>query len=712
MNINEALEKAVRYHKSGDIENADILYTAILESNPNHSDANHNLGLIAEELGKYEQATPLFRLALEADRNREQFWLSYLKNFLKLRRTDEAEKVLDEAVSVLEKFNRGFTEIGKFYLTYNNPSKALAFFEKANSSKNQDLELEANIGRANYFLGKYKKAVEIFTAVAVKEPDNAELWNDLGASYVSLSQIDNAITAFSKSLVLDENQANAGFNLGLALQNREISKWDNNLAKALIKLIRHPSYVNPSQLHNSIRPVLFSNSKFREVLKLLKNKQKADLNECIRCFESSELFLAYLTSCPIADLNIETMLVSFRKLYLKAVVKDDFEPRSYIFLDSLTEQLFVNEFVYYESPDETSEVENLLMLISDYVATHNSLPRKMVTALSLYRDISPYPWVNYLVGNFDYSVVYRLYVEEPQSESKIATTIKSSPVEKDISKDVMGQYEKFPYPRWVKVALNPSPINFAEYLKKQNLDINFTEKHEGDIRCLIAGCGTGHHSIGSAAGIKNYTITAIDLSSASLAYAKRKTMQLGISNIEYYKKDLLELNKDDFGVFDVIECAGVLHHLKDPRKGLKTLVNLLKPAGIIRLGLYSRMARSEISKYRDRTKITAEEIRNFRQDIIDDEVNWTSDLVKSRDFFCLSGVKDLVFHEQETQYDLNQIKELLQDSKLKFCGFDSDAQKNSKIPTKDLMDLHVWHQFESENPKFFAGMYQFWCQKI
>ena len=112
------------------------------------------------------------------------------------------------------------------------------------------------------------------------------------------------------------------------------------------------------------------------------------------------------------------------------------------------------------------------------------------------------------------------------------------------------------------------------------MDINFTEKHEGDIRCLIAGCGTGHHSIGSAAGIKNYTITAIDLSSASLAYAKRKTMQLGISNIEYYKKDLLELNKDDFGVFDVIECAGVLHHLKDPRKGLKTLVNLLKPAGV------------------------------------------------------------------------------------------------------------------------------------
>ena len=125
MNINEALEKAVRYHKSGDIENADILYTAILESNPNHSDANHNLGLIAEELGKYEQATPLFRLALEADRNREQFWLSYLKNFLKLRRTDEAEKVLDEAVFVWKTLTRLYGN-RKIHLTYNN-HKALAF---------------------------------------------------------------------------------------------------------------------------------------------------------------------------------------------------------------------------------------------------------------------------------------------------------------------------------------------------------------------------------------------------------------------------------------------------------------------------------------------------------------------------------------------------------------------------------------------------------
>ena len=40
---------------------------------------------------------------------------------------------------------------------------------------------------------------------------------------------------------------------------------------------------------------------------------------------------------------------------------------------------------------------------------------------------------------------------------------------------------------------------------------------------LIAGCGTGQHSIGTAAKFKGSKVLAIDLSLASLSYAKRKT---------------------------------------------------------------------------------------------------------------------------------------------------------------------------------------------
>ena len=56
---------------------------------------------------------------------------------------------------------------------------------------------------------------------------------------------------------------------------------------------------------------------------------------------------------------------------------------------------------------------------------------------------------------------------------------------------------------------------------------------------------------------------AIDLSISSLKYAKRKTKELGIENIEYIQHDILDL-KNLNRKFDIIECAGVLHHMNDP----------------------------------------------------------------------------------------------------------------------------------------------------
>ena len=62
-------------------------------------------------------------------------------------------------------------------------------------------------------------------------------------------------------------------------------------------------------------------------------------------------------------------------------------------------------------------------------------------------------------------------------------------------------------------------------------------------RILVAGCGTGQHSIGTASRFKDSNVLAIDLSRRSLAYAKRKTLELGVNNIEYMQADILDLEK-------------------------------------------------------------------------------------------------------------------------------------------------------------------------
>jgi hypothetical protein len=68
----------------------------------------------------------------------------------------------------------------------------------------------------------------------------------------------------------------------------------------------------------------------------------------------------------------------------------------------------------------------------------------------------------------------------------------------------------------------------------------------------------------------------------------------------------------------------------------------------------------------------------------------------------MSTLRDLLFHVQEHRFTIPQIDASLTQLGLVFCGFE-----NKKV----LYDLEKWDTFEKENPRTFATMYQFWCQK-
>ena len=79
-----------------------------------------------------------------------------------------------------------------------------------------------------------------------------------------------------------------------------------------------------------------------------------------------------------------------------------------------------------------------------------------------------------------------------------------------------------------------------------------------------------------------------------MSYAKRKSEELGIKNIEFIQTDIL--NFKILIKFDIIESVGVLHHMDDPFEGFQILTNILKDQGRIMIGLYSKTARQHITK--------------------------------------------------------------------------------------------------------------------
>ena len=52
LTIEQALQRAVEAHKAGKLQDAEVLYRAILQAQPKHPDANHNLGVLAVSINK------------------------------------------------------------------------------------------------------------------------------------------------------------------------------------------------------------------------------------------------------------------------------------------------------------------------------------------------------------------------------------------------------------------------------------------------------------------------------------------------------------------------------------------------------------------------------------------------------------------------------------------------------------------------------------
>ena len=97
LTIEQALQQGIGAHKEGKLEEAEGLYQAILQSQPLHPDANHNLGLLAVAVNKAEAALPLFKIALEANAKIEQFWLSYIDALIKENQVKDAKWAIKQA---------------------------------------------------------------------------------------------------------------------------------------------------------------------------------------------------------------------------------------------------------------------------------------------------------------------------------------------------------------------------------------------------------------------------------------------------------------------------------------------------------------------------------------------------------------------------------------------------------------------------------------
>jgi SAM-dependent methyltransferase len=322
-------------------------------------------------------------------------------------------------------------------------------------------------------------------------------------------------------------------------------------------------------------------------------------------------------------------------------------------------------------------------------------------------------------GNIQAQLIRRA-IEEPARERALAQAVPVlTPDGADsVSEAVKDQYEANPYPRW-SAPPAPTPRRLSDAIAAlPALDGKvFGGRAEA---VLVAGCGTGFEPIDMARMDPSLAITAMDLSRASLAYGMRVAEDLGLTQVKFVQGDILTLDKVQ-ARFDVVTSTGVIHHMARPEDGLAQLAGVLRPGGVVRLGLYSERARAvvraahELIRARGWTPVEAD-IRAFRAHVLALS-DWEplAALKESADFYSLSGCRDLVFHVQEHRYTPPQLGELIAGAGLRLVGFEASPEARAAFAAAfgpaDPLDLGLWDRLEARRPELFAGMYHLWAQK-
>ena len=65
LTLQEAIDLAIQHHTAGDLAKAESIYQQVLQTDPNHPDALHLLGVIAHQKGENDTAVDLITKALK-----------------------------------------------------------------------------------------------------------------------------------------------------------------------------------------------------------------------------------------------------------------------------------------------------------------------------------------------------------------------------------------------------------------------------------------------------------------------------------------------------------------------------------------------------------------------------------------------------------------------------------------------------------------------
>lgn len=702
--MSAALKRASSLAQAGRFSEAARLYREVLARTPEHAEAVHFLGICLIQSGNRDEGLPLLERSLRLAPDNAMYRLNYGLMLAEAGDVAAAGAQFEAALRLEPRNATAHNYRGMACQRLGRLDDAIAAYGEALRLAPGDAAAANNLGYCLHERGDVEGATAWLQRSLSADPRNPMAHSNLGNALRAAGTPDAAARSYRRAIELAPRFADAHHNLALAL--RDLGDAAGALGEAREAVHCAPANAAAWQLFADLLGGLRFGAWDAGIAadcERLFTQTEVEVQNCaeallslVRCGPPrGRLFLLLLEHALVADAGFEAEMTALRRELL------ELRGGSLELACALARQCFLNEYVWPETPEETRAISVLKA----------STPME-VALLAMYRPLRDIE--RPAGGGEAFERLWRRLVDEPRAEAALQPAIPAlTPVEDEVSRRVRQQYEANPYPRWHR-APAAAPYPLPRMLRSLFPHLRtIPAARNPDV--LIAGCGTGRHAAITAQLQPLGRILAIDISRASLAHAMRRCNELGLANVRFAQADILGLG----GLperFDLIECSGVLHHMADPLAGWRTLLGLLKPGGVMKLGLYSELGRKDIAAARQ--LVAGLEVREARERILALPAGHPARKVAAlRDFYSASGARDLILHVQEHRFTVPRLAQAIEALGVEFLGFEFADKSTPRAYRARFPDdpaavsFENWAGFEHEHPDTFASMYQFWIRR-
>jgi tetratricopeptide (TPR) repeat protein len=200
-------------------DEAEEAYKRAIEIDPDYAQAWYNLGVLLYDMKRFDEALDACKKALEIDPDYAKAWYNLGLLLDDMKRFDEAEEAYKRAIEIDPDYAPAWSNLGGLLKQLEKYDEALDACKKALEIDPEEVSVWYNLGVLLNDMKRFDKAIDAYKRALEIDPDYAPAWSNLGVLLDHMKRFDEAIDAYKRALEIDPDYAQAWSNLGVLLND-------------------------------------------------------------------------------------------------------------------------------------------------------------------------------------------------------------------------------------------------------------------------------------------------------------------------------------------------------------------------------------------------------------------------------------------------------------------------------------------------------------